>query len=100
MTYLVFMAGTLAVLGDGLQGLANQVHITLVNVKAEQAEAPCGASTNAVQELKSLAHQIVVGLVVLVAKEILKGKNGHSAVTIKVELEIFHSWRQRRGQHL
>lgn len=68
------MAGTLAVLGDGLQGLANQVHITLIDVKAEQAEASCGASTNAVQELKSLTHQIVVGLVVLVAKEILKAK--------------------------
>lgn len=76
MTDLVFMAGTLAVLGDGLQGLANQVHITLIDVKAEQAEASCGASTNAVQELKSLAHQIVVGLVVLVAKEILKAKLG------------------------
>lgn len=74
MTYLVFMAGTLAVLGDGLQGLANQVHVVLINVKAKQAEASCGASTNTVQELKSLTHQIVVGLVVLVAKEVLKAK--------------------------
>lgn len=68
------MAGTLAVLGDGLQGLANQVHVPLINVKAQQAEASCGASTNTVQELKSLTHQIVVGLVVLVAKEVLKVK--------------------------
>lgn len=68
------MAGALAVLGNGLQSLANQVHVTLINVKAEQAQASCGASTNAVQELKGLAHQIVVGLVVLVAKEILEVK--------------------------
>lgn len=32
VTYLVFMAGTLAVLGDGLQGLANQVHVILINI--------------------------------------------------------------------
>lgn len=81
------MAGSLAVLGDGLQGLANQVHVTLVNVQAKQAEASCGASTNTVQELKSLTHQIVVGLVVLVAKEVLKPKykkRDHKAVTLKV----------------
>lgn len=69
------MAGTLAVLGDGLQGLANQVHVTLIDVKAKQAEASSGASTNTVQELESLTHQIVVGLVVLVAEEVLKAKN-------------------------
>lgn len=74
MTYLVFMAGTLAVLGDGLQGLANQVHVALINVKAKQAQASCGAPTNTVQELKGLTYQIIVGLVVLVAQEVLKAK--------------------------
>lgn len=74
MTYLVFMAGTLAVLGDGLQGLANQVHVALINVKAKQAQASCGAPTNTVQELKSLTYQIIVGLVVLVAQEVLKAQ--------------------------
>lgn len=102
MTYLVFMAGTLAVLGDGLQGLANQVHVTLINVKAKQAEASCGASTNTVQELKGLTHQIVVGLVVLVAKEVLKAKTkkeGQLAVRIKAAgLETFPN--KKRGQHL
>lgn len=79
MTYLIFMAGTLAVLSDGLQGLANQVHVTLINVKAKQAEASCSASTNTVQELKGLTDQIVVGLVVLVAKEVLKAKTKNRA---------------------
>lgn len=50
------MAGALAVLGDGFQGLAYQVHITLIYVKAKQTEASSGASTNTVQELKSLTH--------------------------------------------
>lgn len=72
------MAGTLAVLGDGLQGLADQVYVTLIDVKAKQAEASCGASTNTVQELKRLTYQVVVGLVVLVAKEVLKSKNQKS----------------------
>lgn len=81
MTCLVFMAGTLAVLGDGLQGLANQVHVTLINVKAKQAEASCGASTNTVQELKSLTYEIVVGLVVLVAKEVLTAKTKKGSIS-------------------
>lgn len=102
MTYLIFMAGTLAVLSDGLQGLANQVHVTLINVKAKQAEASCSASTNTVQELKGLTHQIVVGLVVLVAKEVLKAKTkktGQSAVRIKADgLETFPN--KKRGQYL
>lgn len=50
------MAGALAVLSDGLQGLAYQVHITLIYVKAQQTKASGGASTNTVQELKGLTH--------------------------------------------
>lgn len=65
------MAGALTVLCDGFQGLANQVHITLIYIKSEQPEASSGASTNTVQELKSLTHQIVVRLVVLVAQKVL-----------------------------
>lgn len=65
-SYLVFMAGSLAVLSYGFQGLANQVYVTLIDVKAQQPEASSGASTNAVQELKSLTHQVVVSLIVLV----------------------------------
>lgn len=71
MGYLVFVAGTLAVLGDGLQGLPHQVHVALINVKAQQAEASGGASADAIQELESLAHQVVVCLVVLAAQEVL-----------------------------
>lgn len=65
-SYLVFMAGSLTVLSYGFQGLANQVYVTLIDIKAQQPEASSGASTNAVQELKSLTHQVVVSLIVLV----------------------------------
>lgn len=66
------MTRALTVLCDSFQGLADQVHIILVYVKAQQAEASSGASTNAVQELKGLTYQIVIRLVVLVAKKVLK----------------------------
>ena len=65
------MAGSLAVLCDGLQGLSHQVHITFIYIEAQQPEASSGASTDTVQELKSLTHQIVVCLVVLVAQKVL-----------------------------
>lgn len=101
VTYLVFVAGTLAVLSDGLQGLANKVHVILIYVKAEQAEASRGASTNAVQELESLAHQVVVGLVVLVAKEILQAKTGNRWLHLKqLDLKSSNFRQQRRGQYL
>lgn len=50
------MAGALAVLGDGFQSLAHQVHVTLIYIKSEQAEASGGASTDTIQELQSLTH--------------------------------------------
>ena len=65
------MAGALAVLCDGFQGLSNQVHITLIYIKAQQPQSSGGAPTDTVQELESLAHQIVVCLVVLVAQKVL-----------------------------
>lgn len=68
---LVFMAGALAVLRDGLQCLAHQVYVTLIYVKAQQPKASSGASTNTIQELKSLTHQVIVSLVVLVAQKVL-----------------------------
>ena len=74
LPHLVFMAGSLAVLGDGFQGLANQIHVILIYIKAQQPETSCGASTDTVQELKSLTHQIVVGLVVLVPQKVLDSK--------------------------
>ena len=69
--HLGLVAGPLAVLGDGLQSLDDQVYIPLVDVEAQQAQAPRGAAADAVQELQRLAHQVVVGLVVLVAQEVL-----------------------------
>lgn len=76
------MAGSLTVLCYRFQGLANQVHVALIDVKAQQPEAASRASTNAVQELKSLTHQIVVCLIVLVTQKVLDSqeKNSQSAL--------------------
>lgn len=92
------MAGSLAVLCDGFQGLANQVHITLIYVKAQQPEASSGASTNTVQKLKSLTHQIVVCLVVLVAQKVLDSeqKNNSQGAGNLTVLTLNH----KRGQYL
>lgn len=65
------MAGALTVLSQTLQGLVNEGHILLIDVKAQQAEAPCGAATDTVQELQGLAHKVVVVLVILTAEEVL-----------------------------
>lgn len=48
------------------------MHVGLVDVEAEQAEPPRGASTHDIQELQRLAHQVVVGLVILAAQEVLE----------------------------
>lgn len=85
------MAGALAVLCDGFQSLSNQVHITLIYIKAQQPQSSGGAATDTVQELKSLAHQIVVCLVVLVAQKVLdseqkKRKRKQSVVGLQVQV--------------
>ena len=72
--HLVLVAGPLTVLCDGLQGLPHQVYVALVDVQPQQAEAPRGAAADAVQELQRLTHQVVVGLVVLVAQVVLQGR--------------------------
>lgn len=69
---LVLLAGALTVLGQGLQGLGDEVHIGLVDVEAQQAQAACGASTHDVQELQSLTHQVVVGFIILTSQEVLE----------------------------
>lgn len=71
--YLVFMAGALTVLCETLQSLIDEGHVLLVDVQPQQAETPCSAATDTVQELQSLTHEVVVVLVVLTAKEVLRG---------------------------
>lgn len=46
--YLVFMAGTLAVLCETLQSLVDEGHVLLVNVQSQETETPCGAATDTV----------------------------------------------------
>lgn len=65
------MARALAVLRQALQRLVNEGHILLIDIEAQQAQAPRGAPADTVQELQRLAHQVVVGLVVLTAQEVL-----------------------------
>lgn len=65
------MAGALTVLSQTLQGLVNEGHVLLVDVEAQEAEAPRGAATDTVQELQGLTHKIVVVLVILAAEEVL-----------------------------
>ena len=43
-----------------------------MNVQAQQAQATCRASADAIQELQRLAHQVVVGLVVLMSQVALE----------------------------
>lgn len=74
-THLVLLARALAVLGQGLQGLRDQVHVGLVDVEAQQAQTPRGGSTHDVQKLQRLTHQVVVGLVVLAAQEVLQSED-------------------------
>lgn len=72
MGYLILMARALTVLSDALQRLFDQGHVPLINVKAQQPQASCGAAADAVQKLQRLTHQVIVGFVVLVSKEILQ----------------------------
>lgn len=68
---LVLVAGPLAVLGQGLQGLGDESHVVLVDVEPQQPQPARGAATHDVQELQRLTHQVVVGFVVLAPQEVL-----------------------------
>lgn len=68
------MAGPLAVLGQGLQGLGDEGHVVFVDVEAQQPQSPSGAATHDVEELQCLTHQVVVGFVVLAPEEVLSSK--------------------------
>ena len=63
--YLVFMTGTLAVLSESDQGLRDEVHIALIDVEAQEAQASRCTATDTVQELQGLTHQVVLGVALL-----------------------------------
>ena len=65
------MTRSLAVLGEALEGLVDEGHVALVDVDAQQAQAPRGAATDTVEELQRLTHHVVVGAAVLVAQVVL-----------------------------
>lgn len=69
---LVVVAGTLAVLGQGLEGLVDQSDVVLVDVETEKTEAARRRAADAVEEHQGLGDQVEVGLVVLIAQEVLK----------------------------
>lgn len=66
-SYLVLMTGTLAVFGEAFHSLVDESHILLIDVESKQAQTSGGAAANTVQELKCLANQVVVVLVILTA---------------------------------
>jgi len=74
---LVLLAWSLAILCEGLQGLYDQLHVVLIDVKAQQTQPSCCTATHDVQELECLTHQVIVCFVVLTAKKILGQKLGH-----------------------
>lgn len=55
--------------------------VGFVDVEAQQAQSSRGASTHDVQELQRLTHQVVVGLIILAAQEVLKSPRGHEEHT-------------------
>lgn len=67
MYYLVLMARSLTVLGQTFQCLIDERYIFLIYIQTKKAKSPSCASTDAVQKLQCLTHQVVVGLVVLAA---------------------------------
>lgn len=93
------MAGALTVLSQTLQGLVNEGHVLLVDVEAQEAEAPRGAATDTVQELQGLTHKIVIVLVILAAEEVLvryKKKRNKTKFDTKFNLKS-PSLEQTRG---
>lgn len=65
--YLVFVAWPLTVFGQTFQCLVDQRYVFLIYVQTEKPKSSSCASTDAVQKLECLAHQVVVRLVVLAA---------------------------------
>ena len=53
------MTRPLAVLSEGLEGLVDEGHITLVDVEPQKSQAPRGTATDTVEELQRLTHHVV-----------------------------------------
>lgn len=86
------MARALTILCDRLQRLTNKIHVALINVESEQPEATGGAATDTVQELQCLTHKVVVGLVVLVAQEVLDSEQNIESINC----QCFH-WKPEKN---
>lgn len=89
--YLVFMAGALAVLCEALQSLVDEGHVLLIDVEPQQAQTPCGAATDTVQELQSLTHQVVVVLVVLPTEEVLRRAERTGEVRASIKARVINN---------
>lgn len=76
-TDLVLLAWSLAILCESLQGLGDQLHVVLVDVKAQKTQPSCCTATHDVQKLECLTHQVIVCFIVLTAKKILERKLGN-----------------------
>ena len=63
MLYLVLMARSLAVLGEGLESLVDKRDVGLVDVESEQTESTSRTATDTVEKLQRLTDNVVVCLV-------------------------------------
>lgn len=63
---------TLTIFSERLQGLIDESHVTLVDVKPQQSQAPSGGAANTVQKHQRFRHQVVVWFVVLITEKILE----------------------------
>ena len=82
-TYLVFMARSLAVLGQCDQCLCDELHIVGMNVETQQHQATRGHSTHTVKELKCLQNQVVTVLAMFLLTKVVLGGGGGGAKSIK-----------------
>ena len=65
------MAWSLTVFSQTFQGLVDEGYVLFIYIEPEKTKTSSSASTNTVQELQRLTHQIVVGLVILWRKYVL-----------------------------
>ena len=76
------MAGALAVFGECLQTLVNELNVVGVDIETQQNQTTSGHSTYTIQEAKGFQYEVVVVLTVLLLPQVVlyvveeKGEDG------------------------
>ena len=68
------MTWSLAVFCEALEGLVDERHVALIDVDAQQSQAPRGTAADTVEELQRLTHHVVVGATVLMSQVVLQDR--------------------------